>query len=669
MSRTGPRRLEADLRAAERDGDKVRIAIAGNRLGLYHANRNAFGLAIPYFEKCLAAQHFMGDTAGMAVAALELGYAHYRLAQFDKALQYLYSVAESHAADQAALLAPLAQGLAGFAYLHKGDTARGEQYLEKAVTSFAGQRAHGLAARLCNKAAEYFILLDDYTRAGHFLDKVAAMVAAGAVHQARAARNKGIIDFRQDAFERAVAHFNASLDAADNLLVRKLKKEAFLKMAAVYGYQDRFDRADSCHAEYRKLKKAIAVIEDGRMADASLLAAEEAEKQTIIGLLSREPVVTRHMPSQQGLEFSRRLTAEEIERLSKEKALEQLNLTTIEKKEREREVALLSREKALQDLALSENQLELSRKTALTNALIGGSLVFVLAIFFLYSRYRYKKKANFELNKTNSELKEAMEKLKAAQEQLVYSRKMASLGELAAGIAHEIKNPLNFVNNFATFSTELLDEIRNAPPAEREALEDELKVNLAKVTEHGQRADGIVRNMQMLSRKSSGQKQPADVGRLLAGDIELAYSGFRAGHSAFECRFEKKADSDVPEAMVSVQDISRVFINVVSNGLYAMYLRAKAGDGHVPTLVSGVSAEGDHVVVRIRDNGTGIPEKIRDRIFDPFFTTRPAGTGAGLGLSISYDIVKAHGGEMKVDSVENEFTEVVITLPVDQPAY
>ena len=260
--------------------------------------------------------------------------------------------------------------------------------------------------------------------------------------------------------------------------------------------------------------------------------------------------------------------------------------------------------------------------------------------------------------------------LKAAQASLIQAEKMASLGQLTAGIAHEIKNPLNFVNNFAELSGDLLDELNDAVAGNRQAEIDELRVtlqgNLAKITEHGRRADAIVRSMLEHSRGSSGERRMVDLNALIDEALNLAYHGARAQDQSFNITLERDLGAGIAAIEVSPQDITRVFLNVFANGFYAVTRRARDGRdaGFVPTLKVITRNAGEAVEIHVRDNGIGISDDIKDKLFQPFFTTKPTGEGTGLGLSISYDIVtQQHGGTISVESEVGAYTEFTVTIP------
>jgi signal transduction histidine kinase len=265
--------------------------------------------------------------------------------------------------------------------------------------------------------------------------------------------------------------------------------------------------------------------------------------------------------------------------------------------------------------------------------------------------------------------------LRAAQDRLIQTEKLASLGQLTAGIAHEIKNPLNFVNNFAALSAELTDELndllKSAALAEKtreevDELTSMLKDNLEKVVQHGKRADSIVKNMLLHSREGSGEHRPADINALLEESLNLAYHGARAEKPQFNVTLRRDFDQTAGMIDVFPQEITRVFLNLISNGFYAVTKRKaeNRNSGFEPIVSAATKNLGHAVEIRIRDNGTGIPPEIKEKMFNPFFTTKPAGEGTGLGLSMSHDIiVKQHGGRIDVETEPGKFTEFTIVLP------
>ncbi|MDA9531040.1 sensor histidine kinase [Bradyrhizobium sp. CCBAU 25338] len=279
-----------------------------------------------------------------------------------------------------------------------------------------------------------------------------------------------------------------------------------------------------------------------------------------------------------------------------------------------------------------------------------------------------------KVEQRTAELRQSLNDLRTAQNRLIQTEKLASLGQLTAGIAHEIKNPLNFVNNFSAVSTELIDELKETlrsaaldgkTKEEVEELTGMLRGNLEKVVQHGKRADSIVRNMLLHSREGSGEHRAVDINAVVEESLNLAYHGARAERPAFNVTLQRTFDPAAGMVDVYPQEITRVFLNLISNGFYAAAKRKESdGDTFAPTLSAATKNLGGSVEIRVRDNGTGIPPEVKERMFNPFFTTKPAGEGTGLGLSMSHDIiVKQHGGTIDVNTEPGVFTEFIITLP------
>ena len=283
-----------------------------------------------------------------------------------------------------------------------------------------------------------------------------------------------------------------------------------------------------------------------------------------------------------------------------------------------------------------------------------------------------KRKA---IQETNEALQKSLEQLKTTQAQLIQKEKLASLGELTAGIAHEIQNPLNFVNNFSEVSTELITELEEEQlkpnrdtELEAELLND-LKQNLQKITHHGGRASSIVKGMLDHSRTSSGERESTDINALTDEYLRLSYQGWRAKNKNFNATLETDFAVDLNKINVAPQEIGRVLLNLFNNAFYAVHQKHRTAPAeYQPTVWLSTRQLEGKVEIRVKDNGMGIPEVVKAKIFQPFFTTKPTGEGTGLGLSLSYDIVtKGHGGELKVDTQEGEFTEFIITLKSTDP--
>ena len=280
------------------------------------------------------------------------------------------------------------------------------------------------------------------------------------------------------------------------------------------------------------------------------------------------------------------------------------------------------------------------------------------------------KERTAEITRQKEELQQALHELESTQSQLIHSEKMASLGELTAGIAHEIQNPLNFVNNFSEINQELLaeliEEINKGNTSEAKAIAGDLIENETKINHHGKRADSIVKGMLQHSRTSTGQKEPTDINALCDECLRLSYHGLRAKDKTFNAAFETRFQEGLPKINVVPQEVGRVLLNMCNNAFYAVTKRKKSeGADYKPVITISTSAiENNQLEIRIADNGSGIPAHVIDKIFQPFFTTKPTGEGTGLGLSMSYDIItKGHNGPLSVESEENEGSTFIIHLP------
>ncbi|MDB5231533.1 MAG: tetratricopeptide repeat protein [Chitinophagaceae bacterium] len=316
---------------------------------------------------------------------------------------------------------------------------------------------------------------------------------------------------------------------------------------------------------------------------------------------------------------------------------------------------------------LTKNQELSQRQNRQQKLILFGTIAGLLSVgglsIFLWRNNRQKLRANIELQQRQNELK-------TTQTQLIQSEKMASLGELTAGIAHEIQNPLNFVNNFSEVSFELADEMKkelqDGNKEDAIALANDIKQNLEKIVHHGKRADAIVKGMLQHSRSSSGLKEMTDINALADEYLRLSYHGLRAKDKSFNAEMETAWDNSLPNIEVVSQDVGRVILNLFTNAFYSVHEKNKnAKEGFVPMVSVSTKKTGAKVEIRIKDNGSGIPDAVIKKIYQPFFTTKPTGEGTGLGLSLSYDIVtKGHGGELNVETKEGEFAEFIITLPI-----
>ncbi len=327
---------------------------------------------------------------------------------------------------------------------------------------------------------------------------------------------------------------------------------------------------------------------------------------------------------------------------------------------------------------LHQQELEDERAKLKFYILIGGLVILLIITFFLLKNNQHRKKSNAALQQKNQEIENTLSELKSTQAQLIQSEKMASLGELTAGIAHEIQNPLNFVNNFSEVNreliSELVDEVDAGNTEEVKLIANDIKANEEKINHHGKRADAIVKGMLQHSRQTKGVKEPTDINALCDEYLRLSYHGLRAKDKNFNADFKTDFDESIGKINIVPQDISRVMLNILTNAFYAVNEKSKnllgladltSLENYKPLVSVQTKKINDKVEIIVEDNGNGIPQNIIDKIFQPFFTTKPTGQGTGLGLSLAYDIItKEHNGTIKVESKERLGTEFIIQLPI-----
>jgi len=442
-------------------------------------------------------------------------------------------------------------------------------------------------------------------------------------------QDEGLMDSARAIYDAAMAISNAYRDDY-------LRAELLTHFGSFHNELSNFDSAGYYFTEALELSQAIG--------------AREAERVAWEGLAK----VYEHQGNYaQALKAFRAYSALEDSLRNAEITSKMANLKLdLELTKKDEQIALINESKRLQSLVLYG-----------TVALV---VLLVIMTFVLFSRYRIKKRSNDRMARLNSELQRALDDLKSTQEQLVRQEKLASLGQLTAGIAHEIQNPLNFVNNFSEVSAEMLDELKAASnDGERNALVETVRQNVTKIAEHGRRADGIIKSMLLHSHSGTGERQPTNLNSLCSDYLNLSYHGIKATHEGFTCSLKTHFDDSLPKVNVVPQDIGRVLLNLFNNAFQAVQQRQAEEDGkYQPVVEVHTQRNGNSTVITVRDNGGGIPEEIRAKIFEPFFTTKRSGVGTGLGLSISYDIVKAHGGELQLVERDGDGTEFKVVLPL-----
>ena len=558
------------------------------------------------------------------------------------------------------------------AYLVQKDFENARKYFRSAYDGFIKAGNKKAQSRIAVQLAEIAIRKNEYKKAENFLSKALQIFKQhnDKNGQALVLRDQGIMNYKQGNYEKAVGDFTSSLSLSNQLSAAKLLKNTYLKWLTLKSISGDHKASNEINILYVQLRDSIDLVERSRILNSQMTRRELLEKKTIDEMLRKEQEISYQQLTSEEIQQNKEVIEAEIERLEKEKIIEDLNMakkiSDQANMEREERIQQLTREKALQDLALSKKELQVSRGQTLRNTLIIASVFILIIAGLMYNRFRNQHKSHKELDKAYKDLSETHQQLLSAQEQLIHAQKMASLGQLTAGIAHEIQNPLNFVNNFSELSIELIDELKDPEVNQQEILQD-LRANMEKINSHGKRADKIVKGMLLHSRAGQADKQPADINKMIDELLELSYHGNRSRDNNFTAEIIRNFDLNLLKVNVVTQDISRVLINLFNNAFYAVGQRTRMQENNYRATV-GVSTlmNKESVVIKIRDNGTGIPDAIRKKIFDPFFTTKPAGEGTGLGLSLSYDvIVKGHNGILAVNSESGSFTEFVITLPLN----
>jgi signal transduction histidine kinase len=449
----------------------------------------------------------------------------------------------------------------------------------------------------------------------------------------------GEILHRKGDFGIAKQYFKKAIEAGTLYKNTVQIGEAHIRLASLYQSQNNID------SSLYQAKEALAILK---------LSAKEKSTATAYRMVSDYYGMLGQADSCFAYLKAATVLTDKLEKAEKEK-IKELQVAGFEETQKFQELE--------KGKILTQNKIR-------TYGLLGGIGILSVIGFILYRNNKKEKKAKAVIEKTLTELK-------STQTQLIQSEKMASLGELTAGIAHEIQNPLNFVNNFSEVSNELIDEMKTefkkGDTEEGFAIANDIKQNLEKILHHGKRADAIVKGMLQHSSSGSGKKEPTDINKLADEYLRLAYHGLRAKDKSFNATMKTDFDVSIGNIKIIPQDIGRVILNLITNAFYACTERSrsvmdenkkKQPAGYEPTVSVSTKKVNGTVEIKVADNGNGIPQKVMDKIFQPFFTTKPTGQGTGLGLSLSYDIVKAHGGELKVETKEGEGSEFIIVLPV-----
>ena len=658
------------LKLFEELGNERRMANCYQFISRAYQDQNNFSDALANKLKEIQIYERLKSDNSLAGALQYASYLYFSMAEYEKSLEYCQKALQIFRGlkDQR----PVAFGLTqlGSIYEVEGDqlkTSDKDLAMAKykaAIESYSGSLkilgkspVPGIAAETHARFGSVYLKVKEYDSAKiHFQKSLDYALVSGWTPDIimNDYRSLSYIDSLQGNYQSALKFFKSY-----NLYRERQVNDSNQKKSFQARVQYEFDKKE----ESLRLQKQ--------------LTDEKLKQQTLLAIQQQQ-----HMQIQ---EASLKLTNQqkELNRLAYLRTEVSFHAEQDKREEREKQLAIAGKENALQNanLQLKTTQLNLKDKQVQAkqqerNVFIISAVIFLVLGVVLLRNNRNKQKAynllerqkeETEVQKTMTE--QALLELKSTQKQLIQAEKMASLGELTAGIAHEIQNPLNFVNNFSEVSKELLDEMRAAIESgdadDAKDIMNDVIQNLEKINHHGKRADAIVKGMLQHSRASSAHKEPTDINALCDEYIRLTYHGLRAKDKSFNATIKTDFDNTIEKINIIPQDIGRVILNLLTNAFYVVDEKKKAGvDGYEPTVsISTKKVEGK-VLISVSDNGNGIPQKVLDKIFQPFFTTKPTGQGTGLGLSLSYDIVKAHGGEIKVKTNESEGTEFIILLPI-----
>ena len=650
------------LKTAEEIKNKIQIAGMSSNVGVVYASLSNYPKAIDYFEKLLKISEELGNKSAIAQSLNNIGEASRLLGNYSKAIEYLQrslTVCEEIGFQQ---MAGGASNNIGRGYLNLANYPKALDFMAK-----------GLHIK---KA------LGDKTGIADSYNALSTLYLQLATDSKATSLNKLMRGNKTEALQKANAYADSGRGFAKEVGNLQHLYEAYQTLSTIQELLGNHQNALAYFKQYSATKDSIFNQEnDKKIAVATLQydfdkkeTALKYEQQLTASQLQKQTLLTK----QQAQELALKVQATQI--ANKERDLQRLQYLQekASKQARERQLALSEKEKSLKASALELSEVEIQRKNQERTYLLAGfGLLAALLGFVVYGYFQEQKAKNLlqrqkeEINQKTIQLENSLTDLRTTQAQLIQREKMASLGELTAGIAHEIQNPLNFVNNFSEVSTELVAELEEEQHKEKrdtdlesEILSD-LKQNLRKITQHGGRVSAIVRGMLEHSRSNTGEKRPTDLNALANEYLKIAYQSLRAKNKDFDAQLVTDFSPDLGRVAVVPQELGRVLLNLYNNAFYAVQQKQKTAlVAYQPTVAIHTQQLNGCVEIRVSDNGAGIPYSLKTKIFQPFFTTKPTGEGTGLGLSLSYDIVtKGHQGSLRVESQEEEGSTFIIQLP------
>ncbi len=634
--------LKLELNRSKPDTNKVLLLAALTRIYYLYKPDTAILLGQQAYELSQRLNYHAGEA--LSLNRIAAGYA--TVGDYAKALMLFTKALNISRDNKDQFGIARAYNNLGDTYLTQGDYGKALDFFKKSISASANfQDQYPKSVALLNVGMCY-LRLHQYDSALLYFQHTYAIAKKEKYEDFTGDIERGLgeIDAANNNFSAALNHFNKSVDTYKTADDKQDLSITYLSISGLYQKQKQQDSS----VYYGKMSLSTA---QAGMYNKGIFDASESLSKLYEGKNDKE-----------AFNYLKLATAAKDSLYSQDKVKQILSIS-FEEKQHEQEIEAARNE--------SRNQMKLF-------ALLVILGFFLLLAIILYRNNRQKQHANSLLQQQKQEIEKTLSELKITQNQLIQSEKMASLGELTAGIAHEIQNPLNFVNNFSEVSLELSHELKEEinktalPADEKEAIEilvNDVVQNQEKINYHGKRASAIIKGMLQHSRTSTGKKEEIDINALIDECLRLSYYGLRAKDKAFNANYKTNFDEQIGKVKAVPQDIGRVFLNLFNNAFYAVNEKkkealAQKGEKEYNPSVSVCTKMLDRTIeIIVRDNGNGIPQNIIDKIFQPFFTTKPTGQGTGLGLSLSYDIVKAHGGEIKVKSKEGEGSEFIILLP------
>ena len=645
--------LDEAIQLASKINYKKGLAKAYNVKGRALTQQGNFQEAILVFDQSLNEYRDIKDRTGEANILSNLGSIYFMSGNSTKALElHFESLKISEELDNKLRIGTSFNNIGTVYQKNKRTTNEALTFFKKSLEVFQGiDLKQGMATASMNIGEVYF-LEAKYDSAIYF-HQLALELVDGTIDATFPLTQLGEINAALGNFQKAFGFHRRALEISERLDAKFELTQGLIGLAKTQRKQKDFEVAITTFERAKLLAKDID--------------AKDELVEVYLNLAETQALVGDYRTAYEN-EINAKYVKEEIAKTSTAQMIEQLQFE-FELDKKEAEIELLQKDTELKNAAVFNQKI-------ITFASLAGLFMFVIISISLFRNNLIKQKANRllqvqkeEIHAQSEKVESAYDQLKSAQAQLIQSEKMASLGELTAGIAHEIKNPLNFVTNFSEVCTELIDEMKEELTSgnQKVAIEiaDDIKTNLEKINLHGKRADSIVQGMLEHSKRGSGQKQETNINALSDEFLRLTYQSFLAKDKNFRVELQTNFDPNLPTISVIPQDIGKVLLNLYSNAFYACSnseFRMKNLE-LIPRVTVSTKNLGDKIQISVQDNGPGIPDSIKDKIFQPFFTTKPTGQGTGLGLSLSYDIVKAHGGELKVKTKMNEGSEFVIVLP------